>query len=67
MPGSPGLAWIIYYLESLTEFSDEKKASIVVFMDVKKDGSALTWTQVVIKRAVGEKAVGWVTMKIADE
>jgi predicted Holliday junction resolvase-like endonuclease len=54
--------------DDLTEVSDDKKASIrIVFMDVKKGCASLTWTQREIKRAVREKAVGWETLRIADE
>jgi len=63
--GSP-VDYIIF--DGLTEVSDDKKASIrIVFMDVKKGSASLTRTQRVIKRAVEEKAVGWETLRIADE
>ena len=63
--GSP-VDYIIF--DGFTEVSDEKKQSIrIVFMDVKKGGGSLTRTQRVIKTAVEEKAVGWETLRIADE
>ena len=63
--GSP-VDYIIF--DGLTEVSDERKESIrIVFMDVKKGSASLTRTQRVIKRAVEEKAVGWETLRIADE
>ena len=52
----------------LTGVSDEMEQSIrIVFMDVKKGTSSLTWTQRVIKKAVEEKQIGWETPRIADE
>jgi predicted Holliday junction resolvase-like endonuclease len=63
--GSP-VDYIIF--DGLTEVSDNKKQSIrIVFMDVKKGGGSLTRTQKIIKKAVEEKAVGWETLRIADE
>jgi predicted Holliday junction resolvase-like endonuclease len=63
--GSP-VDYIIF--DGLTEVSDNKKQSIrSVFMDVKKGGGSLTRTQKIIKKAVEEKAVGWETLRIADE
>jgi predicted Holliday junction resolvase-like endonuclease len=63
--GSP-VDYIIF--DGLTEVCDEKKRSIrIVFMDVKKGTSSLTWTQRVIKKAVEEKAISWETLRIADD
>jgi predicted Holliday junction resolvase-like endonuclease len=63
--GSP-VDYIIF--DGLTEVSDNKKQSIrIIFMDVKKGGGSLTRTQKIIKKAVEEKAVGWETLRIADE
>jgi len=63
--GSP-VDYVIF--DGLTGVSDEMEQSIrIVFMDVKKGTSSLTWTQRVIKKAVEEKQIGWETLRIADE
>ena len=63
--GSP-VDYIIF--DGLTDVADDKKTDLrIIFMDVKKGSGALTRTQRLIKRAVEEKAVGWQTMRIADD
>ena len=63
--GSP-VDYIIF--DGLTDVADDKKTDLrIIFMDVKKGKGVLTRTQRLIKQAVEEKAVGWQTMRIADE